>query len=306
MYHYLAYNLRIKSEILLPDLPSSPSGADLVITVDRTPQLIETRSIEFPATPANEAFFSIPGVARFTVRGGCEMSITPDSHADESIFCQYVQGMLLAAVMYQRGFFVLHASVIRLEDQAIAFVGQVGAGKSTFASAFRARGHFILADDNASIDLSSENPIVSPAFPNVKIYPEVAASMGYAASALRPMHASQVKHAQSVANSFWPTPLPLTCVYLLDRKAALSIPAALSPVQTITELIRHSVPTRWAVAGNGRHLKMCAQLAKTLPVFSVRTFTQLGEIPIIAEAIEQHALSLISESSRNNSLCMAH
>ena len=305
MHYYFAYNLRIQSEIVLPELPTAPPGADFLITVERQGCLIETRSIEFGESEGSVATFSFQGVARFTLRGGRELKITPDPRADESIFSLYVQGMMLATAMQQRGFFVLHASVVRVGGRAIAFMGPVGAGKSTFASALRARGHSILADDNAAIDLAAPAPEVLPAFPNLKIYPKVAESLGYRRLTLRPMHSSQVKEAQNVTSGFCPTPLPLSCVYLLDREADGSISSPLSPVQTIIELVRHSVPTRWAVASNGRHLQMCGQLAKTVPIFPVRTFSSLDEIPRIAETIEEHALRLAPDTA-GQVLCMSH
>jgi hypothetical protein len=303
MHYYSAYNLRIQSEIELRELPSAPPGSDLTITVERPQDLNQIRSIEFD-DGGSPAVFSFPGVARFTMCAGRTLTITPDLRADESIFGLYVQGMLLAAALHQRGFFVLHASVVCIAGQAIAFMGPTGAGKSTFASALRSRGHGILADDNAAVDLTALPPGVLPAFPNIKLYPDVAASLGYRLSTLRPMHASQVKQAQTVAGGFWPTPLPLSCIYLLDREAADSIKAPLPPVQTIMELVRHSAPTRWGVPGNGRHLRMCSQLAKTIPIFPVRTFTRLEEIPQIANVIEEHALRLSPDMARQ-SLCMA-
>jgi hypothetical protein len=304
MHYYSAYNLRIQSEIELPELPSAPPGSDLTITIARPQSLDDTRSIEFDDDAGSQAVFSFPGVARFTICAGRELIITPDLQADESIFGLYVQGMMLAAALYQRGFFVLHASVVCVAGQAIAFMGPTGAGKSTFASALRSRGHGILADDNAAVDLTALPPGVLPAFPNLKLYPDVAASLGYRLSTLRPMHASQVKQAQTVAGDFWPMPLPLSCIYLLDREAAPSISPRLAPVQTIMELIRHSAPTRWGVPGNGRHLQMCSELARLVPIFPVRTFTSLEEIPHIASVIEEHALRLSPDMARQ-SLCMA-
>jgi hypothetical protein len=62
----------------------------------------------------------------------------------------------------------------------------------------------------------------------------------------------------------------------------------LSTVETVVEMIRHSVPTRWGVAGDGRHLKMCARLAAVLPAFRVRTFASLAEIPSLIDEIAGH------------------
>jgi len=222
------------------------------------------------------------------VRAGSEIIITPDPGADHGVFPLYVQGMMLASALYQRDFLVLHASVIDLNGRAIAFMGPVGAGKSTLASTFLARGRGILADDNAALELSGEPFHVLPAFPSLKVYPDVARSLGHSDLVLRPMHSSQAKHAQPVNGAFSVCPLPLKAIYVLDRDAETAV-SELSTLESVTELIRHSVPTRWGVSGHARHLTMCASLARSVPIFCIRTFSALSEIAGIAERIERHA-----------------
>ncbi len=289
VFHYAAYNLGIRSEIPLPELAPAGAGNDFEIRLVQPDGLIEERRIEWSDGPPCEARFSYPGVARFIVREGQEIGIAPDPRGDPAIYRLYVQGMMLAAALYQRGYFVLHASVVDLRGRAIAFMGHVGAGKSTFASAFRARGFKILADDNAAIQLEGPPPLVMPAFPSLKVYPEVARSLGFEPSLLQPMHRSQIKEAQSVRDAFSSAPLPLDAIYLLDREADEGSPQRISAVEVMTELIRHSVPTRWSVHGSARHLRFCALLAKMTPVFRVRTFQRLEEIQPIAGRIEKHA-----------------
>jgi hypothetical protein len=287
MFTYAAYNLAIHSEISLPELPAGPPGDGLKVRVALPDGPIAARSIEWRESPPKEACFYFTRVGKFVVRDGREVIITPDPDGDPSIFRLYVQGMMLASALHQRGFFVLHASVVDLGGRAIAIVGPIGAGKSTLASALYARGHLILADDNAAIDLSGPAPRVLPAFPSLKIYPEVARSLGHREASLQPMHASQVKHAQSVADGFSPFPLRLDAIYVLDREAESPL-SPLSAIQSVTELIRHSVPTRWDVRGDARHLQMCALLTRSVPLFRLRTFTELHEIPAIADLIEGH------------------
>jgi hypothetical protein len=291
-YHYSAYNLAIWSAIALPDLPPSSGGSDFEIRLECGGDLIEERRIEWRELPAREARFHYPALARFTVLDGRELIITTDPRGDTTILRLYVQGMMLASALYQRGLFVLHASVVEVDGRAIGFLGPVGAGKSTFASAFRALHHKVLADDNAAIDLDGAHPRVLPAFPSLKVYPEVARSLGFQRDSLHPMHASQIKEAQPLGDGFSANPLPLHCLYVLDREAEGPL-ARIPPVETIRELIRHSVPTRWGVAGDGRHLRMCSSLAQRVPLFRVRTFRDLHEIPMIAREIERHATNQV-------------
>ncbi len=278
-FHYAAYHLAIRSEIALPELAESSHGGDFEIRLAPSAEPVERRAIDWREEPA-EARFDYPGLARFTLRAGREMLIAPDPRGDATLLHLYVEGMMLAAALYQRGRFVLHASVVDLGGRAIAFMGLVGAGKSTLAAAFHSKGYRILADDNAVLDLDAGPPRVLPAFPSLKIYPAVARSLGMDAGSLRPMHASQVKQAHRLAAGFSAAPLPLAAVYVLDR-AAQRPPQRMSPVAGLTEIIRHSVPTRWAVAGNARHLRLCARLAGMVPIFHTRTFRELDQIPEI-------------------------
>jgi hypothetical protein len=288
MFHYSAYNLSIRSEIYLPELPPASPANGLEARLAPADGDIKPRAIEWWEEPGRDACFSFPGVGRFFVRAGSEIIITPDSQADHSIFHLYVQGMMIASALYQRDYFVLHASVIDLYGRAIALMGPIGAGKSTFASTFLARGHGILADDNAALESATGTLRVLPAFPSLKVYPEVARSLGHSDLVLKPMHPSQAKQAQPLNGGFSLSPLPLAAIYVLDREADRTV-SELSTVESMTELIRHSVPTRWGVSGNARHLKMCASLAREVRIFRVRTFSALSEIAGIADRIELHA-----------------
>jgi hypothetical protein len=288
MFHYSAYNLRIRSEIRLPELPYGLPGNGLEVRLAPADGASKPRAIEWRETPSREALFSFTGVGSFLVRAGSEIIITPAPGADHSIFHLYVEGMMLASALHQRDFLVLHASVIDLNGRAIALMGPIGAGKSTFASAFLSRGFRILADDNAALESRAETLRVLPAFPSLKVYPEVALSLGHSDLALRPMHPSQAKHAQRVNGAFSVSPLPLEAIYVLDRGTDAAI-SALSTLESMTALIRHSVPTRWGVSGDARHLMMCAALVNRVPIFRVRTFSALSEIAGIADRIEHHA-----------------
>jgi hypothetical protein len=62
----------------------------------------------------------------------------------------------------------------------------------------------------------------------------------------------------------------------------------MSPAETIIELVRNSVPTRWKLAGGADHLQQCARLATCIPAFRIRTFNELTELPLLAQRIERH------------------
>jgi hypothetical protein len=286
MQFYSAYTLCIASDIPLLELPAAEGPADVTIQLmPAAPN--EVRSIEWGDGPAGETRFRFPEVGEFVLKGGRQVIVTPDPRAALDLLRLYIQGMILAAVLYQRNYFVLHSSVVNVGGNAIAFIGHVGAGKSSLAAAFHSAGYGMVADDNAAISLGDGRLHVLPAFPALKVYPAIAASLGYDSGAMVKLHHSQVKRAQPVVDGFSSKSLPLRCVFALDREIPPGI-QKLTPVEAITEMIRHSVPTRWGVSGDAQHLNSCAQLAKALPVYRIRTFSELCEIPQIVRQIEEH------------------
>ncbi|HLK67786.1 MAG TPA: hypothetical protein VKU19_30350 [Bryobacteraceae bacterium] len=286
MFCYSAYNLGIGSEIALSELPLGDSGRDVEVTLMPPGGVVNNRSIQWDDGPPFHAHFAFPKAGKFVVREGRRILITPEPDVDPEYLRMYVQGMMLAAVLHQRGLFVLHSSVVNLNGRAIALIGPVGAGKSSMASAFYARGCPVIADDNAAIEWTGNSPLVLSAFPVLKVYPDVAASLGHDREALSVIHATQRKQAQEVRRSFSTAPVALAGICVLDREAPSDAMQRLSPVESITELIRHSVPARWGVKANGEHLRMCGRLAATVPMYRIRTFTDLNEIPRMVAQIE--------------------
>jgi hypothetical protein len=293
MLYYSAYNLGIGSDIPLPEFARADRGGDVEVRLSRPQPLTGSRSILWDANSSAEVDFRYPGAGRFLVQSGRIVTIVPERNVDLPLLRLYVQGMVFAGLLHQRGLFVLHASIVHIGRFAIGFLGPVGAGKSTLAAGFHARGFPVAADDNAAIDLRRSPPTVAPAFPSLKLYPDVAAELGYSRSSLQIMHRSQTKRAHAITSGFHAEPAGLRAVYILDREAP-PVVRRLSPVESVVEMIRHSVPTRWGVAGDARHLKMCSQLAAVLPAFRVRTFHNLTEIPSTIDMIADHCAQFLA------------
>src|SRR5262249_13269634 len=109
-----------------------------------------------------EARFWFRGVGAFRIREGREIAVYPEPDVDASLLRLYVEGMMMATLLFQRGHLVLHASVALLNTRGVGFMGSVGAGKSSTVAALHARGHAVVSDDNAALDLSGREPMVTP------------------------------------------------------------------------------------------------------------------------------------------------
>ncbi|NLE96622.1 MAG: hypothetical protein GX596_01350, partial [Propionibacterium sp.] len=78
--------------------------------------------------------------------------------ADPDIAAVLAGGTVLAFILAMRGEAVLHASAVQVGDDAIAFVGASGMGKSTSATLLCADGAKLITDDLLRLDLSRTPP----------------------------------------------------------------------------------------------------------------------------------------------------
>ncbi len=285
-YRARAYGLDLWSDIPLPEFMPAGNGIDAVVRVDQ-----EDGSVAC-AKPCwdfgeLETTCSFPGVGKFQVRAGREIRVTPEPGSDRGLIRLYVEGMMMAILLQQRGFYVLHASVVQVAGRGVAFLGHIGAGKSTMALALEGRGCRLIADDNAAIDIREKSCHVTPAFPRVKVYPAIARTLGIGDQSLSPLHASQVKKTRQVESDFSCDPVQLDRIYILSRTAAPAI-ECLGKSEAVIELITNSIPTRWGLPGGVEQMKKSAALARSVPIYRVRTFHHLEEIKPLAEQIELH------------------
>src|SRR5690349_17772149 len=149
MLSYRAYNVCIHSPFEFPELRVENNSPDVIVQVgeiDRVPTNSELDGWCFHAN-LREAFFYWPDVGTIAVRDGCQILVDPIAGADERVIRLVILGSAMAAILYQRGYLVLHASGVAHQGRAIGFVGRRGWGKSTMAAALHTQGCPLVADD---------------------------------------------------------------------------------------------------------------------------------------------------------------
>ena len=278
----------MQSDLPLPEFEISrePQPPDVVVTWSEDGLCPSTEAATL-SIARDEATLAVPSIGAFSVRDGCRIAVCSRLGVEPTVLRLYVEGMIMATLLYQRGLQVLHASVVRVDGAAVAIMGGSGVGKSSTAAALHARGHAVLADDNAALEYRGGQAWVHPAYPSLKIFPAISSYLGYNERDLRPLHQAALKRGQTVANEFPAEPIPLQRIYLLSRagKPALE---RLSNMHALIELIRNSVPTRWSHSADALHLQQCSGLVRHLPFYTVRTFSSLSELPCLATLIERH------------------
>ena len=299
--YYKAYGLVIQSPIPLTEFVSTlPAEPDVVVNYGLTPHWSThvREKKDHLEIHGDEAHFWFLDTAAFTVVGGREIIVSPAREAEESLLRLYIQGMMMAMILHQRGSCVLHASVVQIGDVAVAFLGQIGAGKSSTTAALCARGYTLVADDNAAIQLDSIGPKVVPAYPHLKLFPAIATELGFAGDSLKDLHSSQRKQAAVIEPAqFAILPLPLHHLYILRRGCKRSL-VRLSALETLSELICHSVPTRWGHPGDERQLRRCSAIAERVPAYNLETFSDLSSLSAFVDAIKNDCEAKVESISK--------
>jgi hypothetical protein len=294
VYSYVAYGFSLQSEVALPELDVGGSAPDVVLRlgkVERRPLELDAQGDGIWAT-AGEACRFVRNVGTCLVRWGRELVVEPAPGVDERVLRLSILGPAFALLLHQRGCFVLHASAVQSGDGAVAFAGGSGWGKSTLAGALHARGSALLADDLTALRIGTDGCTVVPGFPQLKLWPEAAASLGRVPAALSQLHPEFDKRACGARQGFSHQPLPLRRIYLLAEGPGPKS-ASLRPHEALIGLMPHWYGFRFGdrllQVGDAavRHFRQCATLANSISVHRLTRPRQLGALGDVARLVEE-------------------
>jgi len=265
---YTAYLLSIECELALPELLPDPStgarGPDVRIRLeDVSPHGLENGIQLGPTLWANreQLWFQAPNVARYLVQRGDTILIDPEPGIDEDSIRVFLLGSAFGALLFQRGYLVLHGNAVRVGDQCMVCLGDSGAGKSTLAAGFMQRGFDLLADDVVPVDSGCR---ALPGIPRIKLWQDTASRLGIDTADLCRILPDIEKFHYPLASAAAGLPLPVRWVYLLSAGNTDDIQC--EPIRGM-ERFRPLYDNTYRVfflEGMGlepEHLRLCGELA---------------------------------------------
>jgi hypothetical protein len=159
----------------------------------------------------------------------------------------HLAGSVLAFVLRLRGAVPLHASAIAVGGQALLFVGDPWAGKSSTVAAFSKLGYPLVADDIVRIDADTEAVLAHPGHPRLSLWSDSAATLLGTPNeepAQGEEYLKQVLDFRATGRPFQARPLPIGAIYLLgDRLTECPCRSSirpLSPSAALVALTRHT------------------------------------------------------------------
>jgi hypothetical protein len=220
-WYYAHFGVSIASELELPEWSQCEQtlgwGAqDVVIRVEPPGSTESTGSTQPSLATAGEFNLHVPRVGHFHVRDGREIHVKPLAGTEPERIRPWLLGSVWGALCYQRDMFIVHASAVRVDNEAVIFCGRAGRGKSTLAAQLGARGYALISDDLCRLDLPAQGvPLIYPSPPRLKLWSDALGELGWSARELAPDHLREGKFHLSLAESGLAQPLPVRAAYLL-------------------------------------------------------------------------------------------
>lgn len=291
LHKYYTYGLNINSEFPLPELLPSDKGDNLYITKGLvtlptlTPTSIFRQGKEaWFAQADNCAYLRWEGVANFKAEEGHTLIVEPlKKDLDPQFLNLYILSEALGIILYQKHFFLLHASAVKLNTGVGVFIGTPGAGKSTIAAALATQDYTVIADDLVAIEITQNQDFqVLPAFPQIKIWPSAIAGLDYKEADVTPLFKGSTKKVVRKTENFPNFPLPLKVIYLLEPSEKLNI-IEMKNQEAFFALTRFFPCPSQLLTGKAlqNHFQQCSQIAQKIPIYKLqipRNFTILKEL----------------------------
>ncbi|RYD59404.1 MAG: serine kinase [Sphingobacteriales bacterium] len=279
MYQYHGFGLNIASEIEMPELYAYAfDKADVTIHLGKIPEQLEGNAVKraFSLIGEHEYTLHVKNVSRYYAGYGNKIIVEPYQGIDDRSVRIFLQGTIMAAILYQRGTIPMHASAIERAGKLILFAGHSGAGKSTLLAHLAVKGHTIFTDDICVLQHDIANNIISGAasYPMVKLWEDAINKIGSETYdkefKVRP---NLPKYGHFFHDSFNLKTLPVSKVFILNpASSAKEINyKKLNALESFKRVERQAYRYRFATGERlrGLHFSLMASLTNTVPVIEM-------------------------------------
>ncbi|PKL72846.1 MAG: hypothetical protein CVV29_06625 [Methanobacteriales archaeon HGW-Methanobacteriales-2] len=308
MFHYKAFGLEISSEIELPGMIEGSGIPDVKIIQGKVDQSLVTEAeVEGPnyLVTGQDVYLWWDDIGKVRISKGELVTVEPVADlegSDELNLIPFILGPVMALMLHQRGFLVLHGSAVNISHgkskvhpngfpSAVAFLGHRGNGKSTTAIHLYVAGYPLVADDILAIKFSEDGkPVVYPGYPHVRLSDKAYHQVKDRTDILTPIRTLAGKVFCDASHEFSPEPVNLERIYVIEKiqpedgKTGISV---LKSQENLIDLIRHSVANRiFQHTSQKENLINCSQLVNNVKVKRLELIHSFEDIQDLVSAIE--------------------
>ena len=296
--NYYVYGLNIRSEIEIDEFHKIDMILeDKVVNIKNgvmpkeiKDDILKGSKIKFSK---NRIWFYIPNIATYCIINGSEIIVEVAEGADMQLMKVYLMCSCLGFIMLQRDMVAIHGGVIEMDDKAVIFTGDRGAGKSTLTTALRRKGYKFISDDVASIEIN-KLPYVMPGFPYQKLCKSAMDNFGYDKdSYISFMSDDEIKYIVPAKDKFVHNSKELIAMVKLEvsdvEEVTIEELRGSEKLYNIIKNIYRGEYIKYLGGMNPRYFKQCLDIAKNIKFFKIvrpiNKFTVDEQIELIEEAI---------------------
>ncbi len=294
MFHYYAFGLEIASEIELPGMTDGSGDPDVKFTLGKVDHTMVTGAeVEGPnyRVKDNDVYLWWDDIGKVKISGGKHVTVEPiaDLNDSETInLIPFLLGPVMAMLLHQRGYLVLHGSSVKINGAAVAFLGHRGNGKSTTAIHLYKEGYPLVTDDILAIKFDKEGlPLVYPGYPHARLNEDSYNQVKDNTDILTPIKTIAGKVFCDASNNFSPKPVTLKRIYVIEKGDEMEV-SLLKSQENLIDLIRHSVANRiFQHTTQRENLIHCAQLVNNVCLRRLEIVHSFGRILDLVRVIEE-------------------
>lgn len=289
--YYSAYSLSIQSDLdlLIPTIPKTATP-DITIRFGTVPNISKNQSwdrvwYEFINKDLLRLKWDILG--SYQIQSGKEILIQANESVNHEDIRQPILGTIMAMILQQRGNIALHGSAVLMNKEVTIFVGNKGEGKSTLAAWLNKQGYPLLSDDICAMDYEKDQAIsIRPAFPKIKLRPDILQHLGEEPEQYPAVHPQVNKHIRDLGNGFCTTPQQVRSICILETGDKIKI-EQINGMEAIKEILTHMLVNRFPenqpLDLREEIFSQATYLAKSLPVYRL---TRPRDLYLLAETSE--------------------
>lgn len=296
--NYYVYGLNIKSEIEIQEFEKVDrlENKDIVtIRYSKMQKEIKDKISDGCNIQLfkDKIWFHINNIATYCIKNGNSIEVEVCENTDMNLMKVYIMCSCLGFIMLQRDMVAIHGAVIEIDNKAVIFTGDKGAGKSTLSTALTERGYRFISDDVASTKFDKV-PYVMPGFPYQKLCKSAMDNFGYEEDKyISFMSDDEIKYIVPAKDKFVCEDRELIAIVKLSignvEEVTIEELKGSEKLNNIIENIYRGEYIKYLNGMNPKYFKQCLNIAKNIRFFKItrpmNKFTVDEQIELIERAI---------------------
>jgi hypothetical protein len=267
--------------------------ADVYVRIGSVPEIMGALPRQSLSSTYNAKIFvmNVPGLGKIAAIDGRDLVICPKLGICPTELVPALMGNAFAALVYQRGGYLLHASAVIFRDRAHLVCGSSGMGKSTLSVALATRGCAVHCDDQARLELGDDVRVYGDGRKS-KLRRDAMAATGSSPDFRFPVGSNGDKFYVDVRHHQVQELMPVAAIYSLSAGSMEDAPRLerLAPGEACAEL--HNRTFRRAIGlfvlGGQKVTQTVAYLAARPGVWRVTRPRDLLRLPELTDLLVDH------------------